>query len=112
MIASTSDRSNPIAFSTAISVPRSRADMDMVIAASRTTMNNAQVQMDANSSLMFPIIAMNEAWNCFSVTVSVGYSLFLNIASICWLIAAIFEGSLILIQNVFTWPKLFIISWW
>ena len=67
---------------TAISVTRSRADMATVLATISVTANRMMSEMPLIRNLTLPIISMNCSWNCFSVSVFVGLSLFSNILSI------------------------------
>ena len=67
---------------TAISVTRSRADMATVLATINVTAKRMMAEMMRISPLTFPIISMNWSWNCFSVRVLVGRSLFSNMRSI------------------------------
>src|SRR5215471_2329244 len=74
-------RRNPSVRITAISVTRSRADMATVLATISVTAKRMMREIPLISSLTLPIISMNWSWNCFSVSVLVGASLFSNIRS-------------------------------
>ena len=75
-------RRNPSVRMTAISVTRSRADMATVLATISVTGEEDDERDPVDQSLTLPIISMNWSWNCFSVSVLVGASLFSNILSI------------------------------
>ena len=75
-------RRNPSVRMTAISVTRSRADIATVLATISVTAKRMMSEMPLIRTLTLPIISMNWSWNCFSVSVLVGASLFSNILSI------------------------------
>jgi hypothetical protein len=75
-------RPKPSVRITAISVTRSRADIATVFATMSVTAKRMISEMPLIRSLTLPIISMNWSWNCFSVSVFVGASLFSNILSI------------------------------
>ncbi len=97
---STSARGKPIAFSTATSVTRSRAAIVMVIAASRMIMKIEQTLIDVSRNFTLPNMFTNWRLNSFSVNVSVGSGLFLNAASMVWLICALRSLPATRVQNV------------
>ena len=72
---------NPRVRITAISVTRSRADIATVFATISVTAKRMISEMPLMRNLTLPIISMNWSWNCFSVSVFVGLSLFSNILS-------------------------------
>ena len=75
-------RPKPSVRITAISVTRSRADIATVFATMSVTAKRMIREMPLMRNLTLPIISMNCSWNCFSVSVFVGASLFSNILSI------------------------------
>ena len=91
----------------AISPVRSRMDIAIVFAATRTIVNNTTVEILTTSSRTFPYIDTKLRKNAFSDSVFVGAVLFANILSIASMTAGMSSADFALTDKVPIWLELF-----